>query len=201
MDKTLVAIFHHGIENEANLQCLKAKFNQCDIFCPDANYYGGKFVQTREYCLAKGYDDLVIICSDITIENTGRTEIDFSPEIGLHGFKLAPDSPKKSYWKWTAMTGEVPFIDGYYIGIRREILEQLPDEVPEKGYGIDIACACICAQLGLKAIMFDNILLSHAAGQSYSEAVAMAEMIEWFNRYPDYNDYYHKILRLNEHNA
>jgi GT2 family glycosyltransferase len=196
--KILVSIFHKDGKDNGNFEKLKTIFKCFDVYIPDVEFYGRKWLETKRYFLSNEYDSLFVICSDVSIicGDIIRKIEEYAcdEKMGVYGFGTINNCT----FDWLKydniqLIKSVPFIEGYCFGVNKKLFKLLElDGV--YGYGIDVEMGYKANLHGLKCIVDSAVCIRHEYGKSYDNTEAKKEYHRSLIKNPDINNY---LRRLN----
>lgn len=182
---------------------------QFDILLPNVHYSGLFNESLRQVASREGIDALLFICSDVLIEQPAAvldrmTDAFSTGSIGIY----TPSNTGSSghvFCRTQTSSGlrEIPFVDGYLFGVRREVLERCPQvdlNVNPTGWGVDVYAGYLAASMGLRTVVDDRVSIYHPAGSGYDRALAFRQMVTWLASHGDgslrYYNTYRRLMRL-----
>ena len=160
-----------------------------DVLLPNV-YYAGLLNHTYNIMVQTDQRWLLLICSDVTIADVDNFVNILRQSITRFHFGIiAPAIARKSHHRQMVVQPgqaprEVPFVDGYCLAIRREILDRLcpiDTSINQIGWGIETHLGLIAKQLGLRAVVHDAILVEHTDGSGYAHTEARQQRADYFS--------------------
>lgn len=176
---------------------------QFDVVLPNV-YYSGLFNETKRIVSARAdVDILLFICSDVLIQDPAfvvdrMAHVFSDPAVG--GYTPSNTGSGHPFCQKQETSGlrEIPFVDGFILGIRRSVLDRIPFvdlDVNPLGWGVDVYAGYVAASMRLRTVVDDLASVHHPPGSGYDRQRAFGEMLQWLAVHGDGSHRYFRLYR------
>ena len=200
----VVVNYDHNAEALRLKQALSASFEtliidsgspvqleEFDIKLPNVGY-SGLFNAAVKEVIARDYDWLYLMCSDVSIGDDDvavlRRYMDgLGDDIGVYSPSATGRCLHHCRNAGSGGLRDVFYVEGYTFLARRSVLEKMyPVDVSlnRLGWGLDACKGYVCKTAGLRCVSDDRIAVHHASGTGYNSRHARAQMLSWMDSAP-----------------